>query len=260
MDVRVILVEPKLAENIGAVARVLKNFGFSELYLVNPPAFDEKMFWVASHADDVLRASTVVSSLDDAIAGTNLVVGTTAKTGISASRHLRKPLFSPRELVATLADGGAGGGLLALLFGPEDRGLLNDELVHCDLLVSIPTSTAYPVLNLSHAVAIVLYELYEGQEQQKCEQGSSLEQQQPALAAVADKERLFEHLSRFLEEIEYRAHKRARTMLMLRRLLGRAVLTAREVRTLRGILRSAERKLREQERERERERERREQR
>jgi tRNA/rRNA methyltransferase len=135
--------------------------------------------------------------------------------------------------------------VLALLFGPEDRGLLNEELVHCDLVVSIPTSAAYPVLNLSHAVAIVLYELYELQEQQAFELGSSVEQQ-PPLAAVADKERLFQHVSMFLEEIEYRAHKRARTMLMLRRLLGRAVLTAREVRTLRGILRSAERKMREQ--------------
>jgi tRNA/rRNA methyltransferase len=244
MDVRVILVEPKLAANIGAVARVLKNFGFSELYLVKPPALTEKMFWVASHAGDVLRASTVVSSLDDAIAGSKLVVGTTAKTGLSANRHLRKPLFSPRELIAKVAD---GEGLLSLLFGPEDRGLLNDELVHCDLLVSIPTSAAYPVVNLSHAVAIVLYELYELQEQQAREQGSM---QQPPLAAVADKERLFQHVSTFLEEIEYRAHKRERTMLMLRRLLGRAILTAREVRTLRGILRSAERKMREQERER----------
>jgi tRNA/rRNA methyltransferase len=170
MDVRVILVEPKLAENIGAVARVLKNFGFGELYLVKPPALTEKMFWVASHAEDVLRASTVVSNLDDAIAGSKLVVGTTAKTGISANRHLRKPLFSPRELIAKVAD---GEGLLALLFGPEDRGLLNEELVHCDLLVSIPTSAAYPVLNLSHAVAIVLYELYELQEQQAFEPGSS---------------------------------------------------------------------------------------
>jgi tRNA/rRNA methyltransferase len=241
MDVRVILVEPKLEENIGAVARVMKNFGFGELYLVKPPALTEKMFWVASHAEDVLRASTVVSNLDDAIAGSKLVVGTTAKTGISANRHLRKPLFSPRELIAKVAD---GEGLLALLFGPEDRGLLNEELVHCDLVVSIPTSAAYPVLNLSHAVAIVLYELYELQEQQAFEPDSSM--QQPPLAAVADKERLFEHISTFLEEIEYRAHKRERTMLMLRRLLGRAILTAREVRTLRGILRSAERKMREQ--------------
>ena len=252
MDVRLILVEPKLAENIGAVARVLKNFGFSELYLVNPPAVTEKMFWVASHAEDVLRASIIVSSLGDAIAGTNLVVGTTAKTGLSASRHLRKPLFSPRELVSKVS-GGDGGGVLALLFGPEDRGLLNEELVHCDLLVSIPTSAVYPVLNLSHAVAIVLYELYELQVQQTSQSDSSMEQQ-PALAAVADKERLYQHISSFLEEIEYRTHRRARTMLMLRRLLGRAVLTAREVRTLRGILRGAERKLRERERERERER------
>ncbi|MGC9444722.1 MAG: RNA methyltransferase [Candidatus Methanospirareceae archaeon] len=248
MDVRVILVEPKLEENIGAVARVLKNFGFSELYLVNPPARSEKMFWVASHAEDVLRASTVVSSLDDAIAGSTLVVGTTAKTGISANRHLRRPLFAPRELVAKLADGCGGEGVLALLFGPEDRGLLNEELVHCDLLVSIPANPAYPVLNLSHAVAIVLYELYELYEGQQAGEPDSGMEQQRALAAVADKERLFEHISTFLAEIEYRTHKRARTMLMLRRLLGRAILTAREVRTLRGILRSAERKLRGQRR------------
>ncbi len=243
MDVRVILVEPKLAENIGAVARVLKNFGFGELYLVQPPALVEQAFWVASHAGDVLRASTAVSSLDEALAGSNLVVGTTAKTGIAVNRHLRKPIFSPRELAAKVATDERG--VLALLFGPEDTGLLNEALLHCDLLVSIPASAAYPVLNLSHAVAIVLYELYGSENVEPA--GT-----QPPLAAVADKERLYAHLSTFLEEIEYRAHKRERTMLMLRRLLGRAVLTAREVRTLRGILSAAERTIRERERERER--------
>ena len=230
MEVRVILVEPKNEENIGAVARVTKNFGFSDLYLVNPADIGKKAFSVASHADDLLSACTIVGTVDDAIENTALVAGTTSQPGVSVTRHLRMPFFSPHELKNKIE---GKSGILSLLFGREDQGLLNDELMRCDFVVCIPTSSSYPVMNLSHAVAVVLYELRDV--------GGA-----PgalSLATVEDKERLFTHLRTFLDEIEYREHKREKTMLMLRRILGRAELTQREVRTLRGVLNKAEWKI-----------------
>lgn len=237
MELRTILVEPKNEENIGAVARVTKNFGFSDLYLVNPPNIGKKAFSVASHAYDVLNACTIVNSVDDAIENSALVAGTTSQPGISVNRHLRRPFFSPREL-KNKWEGKSG--ILSVLFGREDVGLLNEELMRCDIVVCIPTSPEYPVMNLSHAVAVVLYELRE----LEVETDSG---EPPALACVEDKERLFAHIRAFLDDICYREHKKDKTLLMLRRVLGRAELTAREVRTLRGILRAAERKLKTEE-------------
>jgi TrmH family RNA methyltransferase len=230
MEVRTILVEPKSEENIGAVARVLKNFGFSELYLLHAPGIGKKALSVASHADDVLSACIMVDSIEEAIADSALVVGTTSKPGISANKHLRMPFFSPREL-KEMVDGKRG--ILSLLFGREDSGLLNEELRHCDIIVCIPTNSDYPVMNLSHAVAVLLYEL---SDVQAAPEG-------PALAHIEDRERLLAHLRRFLNEIGYKEHKKEKTMLMLRRILGRAELTTGEVQTLSGILRKAEWKI-----------------
>jgi TrmH family RNA methyltransferase len=228
MEIRTILVEPKLEENIGAVARAIKNFGFSELYLVNPPDIGEKAMAVASHAYDVLRACEMVNSVEEAIEDSTIVAGTTSRHGISTNKHLRMPFFSPRELKDKVKGIGKSS-ILSILFGSEDTGLGREELMLCDLVVCIPTSSAYPVMNLSHAVAVVLYEL------SRVDAAGTAK-----LASREDKERLFIHMKTFLDEIGYKEHKKDKTMLMLRRILGRAELTGREVQTLRGILRKAE--------------------
>ena len=232
--------EPKSEENIGAVARVMKNFGFSDLYLVNPMSdIGEKAMSVASHAYDVLRACEIVGSIEEAIENSVIVAGTTSKHGISTNKHLRMPFFSPRELKEKVEGiGGCKSEVLSLLFGREDTGLKNEELMLCDIVVCIPTSPEYPVMNLSHAVAVVLYEL---SEVRMASTSGTLK-----LANVEDKERLFMHVKTFLDEIGYKEYKKEKTLLMLRRILGRAELTGREVQTLRGILRKAEWKIGEQ--------------
>ena len=233
MEIRTILVEPKSEENIGAVARVLKNFGCSDFYLVNPPDIGKKAIAVASHAYDVLRACEIVGSIEEAIENSAIVAGTTSKHGISSSKHLRMPFFSPQQLKEKVKAGKSE--VLSILFGREDTGLKNEELMLCDIVVCIPTSPEYPVMNLSHAVAVVLYEL------RGVDAGST--SRTIRLASVEDKERLFTHVETFLDEIGYKEHKKEKTLLMLRRILGRAELTGREVQTLRGILRKAEWKI-----------------
>ncbi|MGB2842826.1 MAG: RNA methyltransferase [Halobacteriota archaeon] len=238
MELRIILVEPKSEENIGAVARVIKNFGCPGFYLVNPPDIGVKAMSVASHAYDVLKACEIVGSIEEAIENSVIVAGTTSKHGISVNKHIRMPFFSARQLKEKVEGiGGSKSGVLSILFGREDTGLKNEELMLCDIVVCIPTSLAYPVMNLSHAVAVVLYELSELIT-------TSTSGPLQKLANVEDKERLFVHLKTFLDEIGYREQKKEKTLLMLRRILGRAELTGREVRTLRGILRKAEWKIR----------------
>ena len=242
MQLRTVLVEPKLEENIGAVARVLKNFGFSEFFLVNPaptnPRAGEKAVAVASHAHDVLTGCEVVGTVQEAVAGSAAVVGTTSKHGVSPNKHLRMPFFSLRELREKV-EGFGSGGVLSVLFGREDTGLRNEELGLCDLVVCIPTSPDYPAMNLSHAVAVLLYELSWARERggEVSPAGAS------ELATTAAKEQLFAHARSFFDEIGYKEHKKEKTLLLLRRILGRAGLTAREVQTLRGILRKAEWKI-----------------
>ncbi len=246
MEIRTILVEPKNEENIGAVARVLKNFGCSALYLVNPADIGEKAVSVASHAYDVLRTSEIVGSIEEAIENSVIVAGTTSRHGISVNKHLRMPFFSPQQLKEKVKRIGADEGkskVVSILFGREDTGLRNEELKHCDIVVCIPTSPEYPVMNLSHAVAVVLYELSGVDGGMESGSTPGARGMRLRLARVEDKERLFVHLETFFDEIGYKDHKREKTLLMLRRILGRAELTEREVQTLRGILRKAEWKI-----------------
>ena len=234
MDVRVVLVEPKRDENVGAVARVMKNFGFYSLYIVGN-SVGEKAFYVAYHAEDVLEKCKFVRTLEEAIAGSHIVVGTTAKTA-SENNVLRN--FVEPERLREIVEG--KNGILTLVFGREDFGLLNEELRKCDFIVHIPANPAYPVLNLSHAVAVVLYELSKSSRKSvESVAGSNAVK----LASVEEKEKLLAHFREFFERVEAREHRVERTLLVLKRIFGRAGITSREVRTLHGMLRKALRAL-----------------
>ncbi|MHC1570528.1 MAG: RNA methyltransferase [Methermicoccaceae archaeon] len=219
-SIRVVLVEPMGEGNIGACARLVKNFGAEKLVLVNPPPLGDEARMLAVHAQDVLDDAVVCSSLKEAIEGCSFVIGTTGVLARGEDDHYRFPMYDVHEL-GSLADGKS----VAVVFGRESCGLTNDELVLCDVVATIPTSPAYPSLNLSHAVAIVLYEL------------SGLECSMHDHSSVEHREGLVSHLDALLVEIDYPAHKRKKTIRMARRLLGRAHPTVREVFTLRGIIR-----------------------
>ena len=156
---RVVLVEPHYAGNIGSVARLIKNFSIHELYLVNPRAYhlSEEAFRWAVHAKDVLERAVVVKRLEDAIADASVAVGTTAKY---YEKLVRRTPVEPREMAEILEPYWNSEEVAAIVFGREPSGLTNEELDLMDFNVTIPTSREYPALNLSHAVAIILYELY----------------------------------------------------------------------------------------------------
>ncbi len=228
LSFRVILVEPLYGGNVGSVARVMKNFGFPELVLVSPCGLDMKARVMAVHAYDIIENARIEFSLTDAVKGSNIVVGMTGNPGKTDNKHMRLPALTPRRLKEKLT---GASGVISLVFGREDRGLENEELEMCDIVVNIPTSPEYPSMNLSHAVSVVLYEL------------SDVTGGTTYLADHSDIELLYEHIDEVLDDVEYKEHKEDKTKLMLRRILGRAELTGREVQTLRGVLRRIQWKL-----------------
>lgn len=223
MRISVVLVEPIYEGNVGSVARAMKNFGFTDLILVRPCDIGDFGLAMASHARDLMEGARVVDALEEAVAGANLVVGTTGVRGRTTDRHLRVPSLTPRKLAERL---GGTAGDVALLLGREDDGLSRQELGLCDIVVSIPTSPEYPIMNISHAAAVLLYEL------------SAVETGGVDLARPENLTRLLSHFRAALVESHYHQHKLDKTMLMLKRIFGRAALTDREVQTLRGVVRN----------------------
>ena len=156
-NARVVLVRPHYAGNLGAVARVMCNFGVRQLTLVAPFADlrAEEARRLATHGEPVLESATVVPTLDEAVADCRLVVATSANVeGVYRTHNYGRPDEILPEVVAALDDGPC-----ALVFGPEPSGLSNAEVARCHGLIRILTDPACPSLNLSHAVAICLYEL-----------------------------------------------------------------------------------------------------
>ena len=152
MGFTVILEEPENPGTIGFMARAMKNFGLSKLILVNPCPITAITRARAMHAWDVVQAAGVASSFDEAVAGFDEVIATTAKP--STDNNTTRAYLTPRELA-----GQVGRGSYALVFGRESRGLTSAELRKCDVVAHIEGS-AYPVMNVTHAAAILFYELF----------------------------------------------------------------------------------------------------
>ncbi len=155
--IRVVLVQPEGEINVGSVARLVKNFDADELYLVDPVAMiTDKTREFAAKAIDVLDKIIVVKTLYDALQGVEFSACTSAIVG-GEKDVLRHPI-TPWQLVELVRNKER----IAVVFGRESVGLTREEISQCDVLVSIPANPIYPTLNLSHAVAIILYELYKG--------------------------------------------------------------------------------------------------
>ena len=232
----VVVVEPETPGNVGTIARAMKNFGLSDLKLVNPPPLptDGEAYGFAGHArEDVLPNADKVTF--DEIVENYYTVGTTAITGEDDRRHERFPFKTPIELRDSLQTVSAP---TAIVFGREGRGLNNDELSRLDDVCSIPATDDYPVLNLGQAATVLLYEL------------RSLtvnETQLPAVdvtrASEPDIERFHAYYDEFLTATGQRPHRCEKNRLLMRRLLGRAHPTAREIHALLGTFRKANTKL-----------------
>ena len=154
-NIRVVLVNTSHPGNIGGAARAMKNMGLSRLVLVEPRLFPHHEADArASGAGDILENAQVVATLEDALVGCNLVLGTSAR-----DRRIPWPLLDPRECGTKVVEEAGQGAEIALVFGREDSGLTNEELELADVLTGVPMVADYPSLNLGQAVMVFCYQL-----------------------------------------------------------------------------------------------------
>ena len=227
----IILVEPSLAVNVGAVARAMKNMGFSRLRIVYPDGTTEHLSdparRMSAGSEEILEQAQVFPSLGEALADIQVVAGCTARKGQG-----RNPLLDPRGLREHAARLGPET-RFGVVFGREDRGLTNAELDLCHLVVTVPTAPEHPSLNLAQAVLLICYELRGG--------SSTSDPQMAAPGAPATSEELEElygHARKVLLRVGFLDPQNPdRILRVLRRLLGRVGPDSREVAILRGILR-----------------------
>ncbi len=220
-EIDIVLVSPLYEGNVGFAARVMKNFGFSNLVLIDPCLLGDEAKARASHAQDVLEKAETCT-IEDVFARSSIVVATTGTVSKSVCTSMRMPFYSPKELRERIGD---ADGRIAILFGRENWGLNNEEVKRSDMICTIPTSPEYPILNLSHAVGVVCYEL------------AILPLPEFRLASPFEMGHLYRHIDRYLDIIHHPRFKRENTMILIRRVLGRANLTTREASTLHGLLR-----------------------
>ncbi len=234
MSVRldVVLVRPKEDGNIGAVARLARNFGADRLVLVAPRApVGAEARRRSMGGLPLLRTAVRAPTFLRATAEADLVIGTTDLSTGRSTAYLRRSVSPERlgEVLRTVE------GRVALVFGPEDNGLSREELARCDLLVHIPARREFPTLNLSHAAGVVLYAVHRAR-------GPADPESTPAPDILElngrEKELFLERLGELLTRIGYPAHKRRGLILLFRRVLGRATPTEAEYRMMLGLFKS----------------------
>jgi len=250
-NITIVLVRPQFAGNIGSVCRAMKNMGLSNLILVAPeqdPLSPEGKM-MATSAKDLLQKAKVFPSLEEALSGFRWIAGTSARKGRN-----RGPFISPREICPEILSH-ARSIPVAILFGPEDRGLTNEELAPCQALISTPTHPNLSSLNLAQAVMLLSYELYLTRmaelQNAECRMGNEKRARRdeagsssgllPPLAEFQKVEKMYAHLEELLLRIGFLDPKNPkRIMHTLRRIFGRAKLSDRDVAVLRGIFRQLE--------------------
>ena len=225
-----VLVRPEIAANVGSVARVMCNFGATELVLVAPVAdhLGEQATQLATpHAVHLLHQARVVPDLATAVADCVVVAGTSARTG----GLYRRQAVAPPEDVAPLVVEAMASGPGALVFGPEPHGLSNEDVTECLYLIHVPTEPTCPALNLAQAVAVCLYEVRRVWLRRGGEEGSEV-------ATHEELARMYALLEDGLREIRYLRGSRADALMhAIRHLLGRARPSPMEVRLLLGLAR-----------------------
>jgi TrmH family RNA methyltransferase len=227
--IAIVLDHPKDVVNIAGVIRVMKNFGLSDLRLVNPDEYTpRRLEGIAHRSGDLVEAATLHDSLDDALSDATYVVGTTARARTAGRTYI------PSDQIGSIIAERAGRGTVAVLFGREDRGLTNEALDSCHRVVIIPTDPEYSSLNLAQAALVLVYETFlavEGGLEEmptgkRATRPPTQEELEETFAAIADG----------LDRINfYKARKPEAVMRTLRTIISRAEPDLREARLLAAV-------------------------
>ena len=226
-NVAVILVEPETPGNVGFACRVMANFGVKKLRIVgtDPREYPQAQIF-SVNAVDILENAEIYENLESALRDMEASWAATARTG---SNHSVTRACVP---IRDLPDPGARDGDVALVFGRESNGLTNEEVLLCDLAFTIPTSEDYNSMNLSHAIAVVLYELYGNY--------AEVTPRRPTDPRAATRKERMLVADLFDESIDKTTIKDFRKPIakqVFRNLVGRAYMTGREIATLTGTVR-----------------------
>ena len=228
-NITVVLHQPRHPENIGSVARAMCNMGFSRLVVIDPPNYDRnKILKLATHAaSDVVDNTIIFTDLKDALSHFNYVVGATARLG-----GQRQVVCTPSKLAQKLAPISIEN-RIAIVFGPEDRGLSNEDIRNCHGLVNIPTAE-FSSLNLAQAVMIMCYEIFTAGLDKNTEFT-------PRLASRHELDGMYDQLKDILVRINYINPENPDYWInKLRRFFSRLQLRAKEVSIIRGICRQVD--------------------
>lgn len=224
--INIILIEPQNSGNIGAIARCMKNFGFENLMLVNPKCnhLDATSIARASHAIDILKNAQIIKKAK--IKNFDCVIGTTSVVG--NDYNISRIPLTPTKLAKLIAN---VKGNIAIIFGRESKGLNNKEISLCDFIVTISATKKYPSLNLSHSVAIILYELFK-----KSPKG--ILGKKFRYATKKEKQIIMRYLNNVLERMDFHTKEKKDTQRKVwKRMIGKSFLTKREAFALIGFLR-----------------------
>ena len=235
-NIRVVLVGTTHPGNIGGAARAMKNMGLSRLVLVDPRIFPSPDADArASGATDILEGAQVVATLEEALTGCRLVLGTSAR-----DRSLPWPMLDPRASGVKVVEQAGQGAEVALVFGREHAGLTNEELQRCHFHVHIPSDPGFSSLNLAAAVQVLSYEVrmsWLAASEQPAHDEPSKMTHNAELATLDEMEGFYGHLEATLVAIGFLDPEKPRhLMARLRRLFGRSEVEHSELSILRGIL------------------------
>ena len=230
-NIYIVFVECETPGNIGFLARTMANFGLKNLVLINPPTLTPEAFYQATHGKYIVENALVYPTLNKFYQSKRIDFKI-ASTGIAGgSYNLSRIPLKPEQLVKSINVNNK----IAILFGREGDGLNNKEIEECDLCVSIPTDPIYPILNISHAAAIIFYELFKNKHEyavEGLEESTSLE-----------KEYLIKDMAELIDSLDIPDHKKKTGLKSFKNIINRAFITGREAHTFKGILRRLKMKM-----------------
>lgn len=227
-NLSVVLERPRNPGNIGAVARAMNNTGLTQLILIDPcPYLIEEAFKMAMGSIQLLKNAQVYPTLNEALKDFQFVIGTTRRRG-----RIRKALHTPREAAAKILEN-LDQNKVALVFGNEKDGLNNEDLFQCNLITTIPANPKQPSFNLAQAVLLYGYEIYLASLEKL--NGGKLKIG-PSSADQATREKMYLMMDQTLTRIGFYEHGSPKNLMRsLRQLFGKADLSYRDVRILKGI-------------------------
>lgn len=230
-NIYIVFVECETPGNIGFLARTMANFGLKNLVLINPPTLTEEAYYQATHGKYIVENAMIFPTLDD-FYQTHRIDFKVASTGMAGgSYNLSRIPIRPEELGSSMNVSNK----IAILFGREGNGLTNNEIADCDICVSIPTDPTYPILNISHAAAIIFYELFKNMHEYPVE---GLEE-----STAIEKEYVLKDMYDLIDGLDIPEHKKKNGLKSFKNIINRAYITGREAHTLKGILRRLKMKM-----------------